>query len=49
MIAAGMRGKRSRVVKPEAVLGLPPDFPVPPGGEGMDYLQFIVTRPITYR
>jgi len=49
MISAGMRGKRSRVVKPEAVLGLPPDFPVPPGGRDMDYLQFIVTRPITFR
>jgi len=49
MIAAGMRGKRSRVVKSEAVLGLPPDFPVPPGSPEMAYLQFIVTRPITYR
>jgi 23S rRNA (cytosine1962-C5)-methyltransferase len=49
MVAAGMRGKRSRVAKAEVVLGLPPDFPVPPGDTKSDYLQFIVTRPITYR
>ena len=49
MTAAGIEGKRSRVVKPEAVLGLPPDYPVPPGALGMDTLKFIVTRPIARR
>ncbi len=46
LIGAGIDGKRARVVKPEAVLGLPPDFPVPPNAPRMDTLQFIVTRPI---
>ena len=49
MVAAGIAGKRSRVVKPEAVLGLPPDFPVPPDAPWMDTLKFIVTRPIGRR
>jgi len=46
MVADGMGGKRGRVVKPEAVLGLPADFPIPPERPEMDYLQFIVTRPL---
>lgn len=49
MVAAGLKGKRSRIVKPEAVLGLPPDYPVPPGRPEMAYLKFIVTRPLAIR
>jgi len=49
MVAQGISGKRSRIVKPEAVLGLPPDFPVPPNAPWMNYLKFVVTRPISLR
>ena len=49
MVAAGLKGKRSRIVKPEAVLGLAHDFPVPPNRPEMDYLKFIVTRPLAIR
>jgi 23S rRNA (cytosine1962-C5)-methyltransferase len=48
MVAVGLGGKRSRIVKPEATLGLPADFPIPANAPWMDTLQFIVTRPITF-
>ncbi len=49
LIGAGIDGKRRHVVKPEAVLGLPADFPISPNTPEMNTLQFIVTRPIRFR
>lgn len=49
LIGAGIDGKRRHVVKPEAVLGLPADFPISPNAPAMNTLQFIVTRPIRFR
>lgn len=55
MVAAGIGGKRSRIVKPEWVQGLPPDF-TPSGAAGApesdketDTLQFILTKPIKFK